>query len=571
MDERRRRALKTLLGVGAISSLLGASILTTNLLTQRHVEVIEQIINKTIVQQPINQTQVAQQLQQYNTYTTNYWDADAVVYTQNGNYYAVSHDGTTICTGSPTSCIQEAINYVANLGGGKVFIRSGQYMINQTILIQGMSDIMIVGSGWSTKLIANGPNVTVIKIGDRTNSSLASQRILISNLYIDGTAQATLTSPPEETDCCFGIEIAGQNTTDIIIDHVRIYNTGADSIYGYFPGHAIIINNIIENTRAYWASIHCHDNEHKWYVINNIIRNSAVGGVRHGRVIAFNRIENSGSGSMGWDVKSAINGGDYGAAIIGNYIINANSEAIAVSVPKAVRNIIIGNVILGSTLNGIHVYQVASGQGQETVIQGNVIANASLDGIVVETLRVIINGNVISYANQNGIHLHGATYNVISSNIIHDASYGANNTYYGIYLEGGSTNNVIFDNYIVSDASNKPAYCIAEATSNDNYNVIMRNYVLGCAILQQGPNTIVKDNIINNYLTENSGVATISAGSTSVTVNHSLPCTPSKVLITPLYQPSGNLWVSNITSTSFTINISTAPSTNLPVAWLAEC
>jgi hypothetical protein len=46
---------------------------------------------------------------------------------------------------------------------------------------------------------------------------------------------------------------------------------------------------------------------------------------------------------------------------------------------------------------------------------------------------------------------------------------------------------------------------------------------------------------------------------------------PSKVLITPLGQPSGNLWVSNITSTSFTINISSAPSANLSVAWLAEC
>jgi hypothetical protein len=74
-----------------------------------------------------------------------------------------------------------------------------------------------------------------------------------------------------------------------------------------------------------------------------------------------------------------------------------------------------------------------------------------------------------------------------------------------------------------------------------------------------------------NFLHSSRGVATIASGSTSVTVNHGLVCTPSRVLITPLGQPSGNLWVSNITSTSFTINISSAPSANLSVAWLAEC
>jgi len=144
MDESKRKALKTLLGVGAISSLLGASILTTELLTQRHVEVVEQIINRTIVERPINQTQVTQQLQQYNTYTTNYWDADAVVYTKDGNYYAVSHDGTTICTGSPTACIQEAVNYVTQFGGGRIFIRRSTYPVSRTITVSG-NNIEIVG------------------------------------------------------------------------------------------------------------------------------------------------------------------------------------------------------------------------------------------------------------------------------------------------------------------------------------------------------------------------------------------------------------------------------------------
>jgi hypothetical protein len=74
-----------------------------------------------------------------------------------------------------------------------------------------------------------------------------------------------------------------------------------------------------------------------------------------------------------------------------------------------------------------------------------------------------------------------------------------------------------------------------------------------------------------SYATKKSGTATILAGSTSVTVNHGLICTPSKVFITPRSQPPGQLWVSNITDVSFTINISTPPTTDLPVTWYAEC
>jgi len=65
------------------------------------------------------------------------------------------------------------------------------------------------------------------------------------------------------------------------------------------------------------------------------------------------------------------------------------------------------------------------------------------------------------------------------------------------------------------------------------------------------------------------GTATIPAGSTSVTVNHGLAAAPKKVLVTP----AGNLgavWVSSITSTSFTINCSTAPTADTTVYWYAE-
>jgi hypothetical protein len=70
-------------------------------------------------------------------------------------------------------------------------------------------------------------------------------------------------------------------------------------------------------------------------------------------------------------------------------------------------------------------------------------------------------------------------------------------------------------------------------------------------------------------LNRNSGQAMIPANATSVTVSHGLICTPSKVLVTPATNVKA--WVSNVTNTSFTINIDTAQSTNVTVYWYAEC
>jgi hypothetical protein len=76
--------------------------------------------------------------------------------------------------------------------------------------------------------------------------------------------------------------------------------------------------------------------------------------------------------------------------------------------------------------------------------------------------------------------------------------------------------------------------------------------------------------IRGDVLGKNYGTATISAGSTRVTVSHGLATAPSVVQITPRAYPSGKLWVENITSTSFDIVTDTAPTANLSIGWYAE-
>lgn len=63
--------------------------------------------------------------------------------------------------------------------------------------------------------------------------------------------------------------------------------------------------------------------------------------------------------------------------------------------------------------------------------------------------------------------------------------------------------------------------------------------------------------------------ATILAGTTSIVVTHGLSLTPTDVLCTA-YGDVGNVWVSNITSTQFTINCKTAPVANTVVSYQVQ-
>jgi hypothetical protein len=138
-----------------------------------------------------------------------------------------------------------------------------------------------------------------------------------------------------------------------------------------------------------------------------------------------------------------------------------------------------------------------------------------------------------------------------SSNVLADGAF--------INLDGGDVPNLIR----VEDSSN--------VMLRNIYGVYTQNpiYISNSQVFMENVR-LVNKNTNAEYRSENRGVATIPAGSTRVTVFHYLLGTPSKVLITPLGQPAGKIWVENITSTSFDIVTDTAPSRDLQVLWYAD-
>jgi hypothetical protein len=230
--------------------------------------------------------------------------------------------------------------------------------------------------------------------------------------------------------------------------------------------------------------------------------------------------------------------------IIGNLIANNGGNGIRTDVGW---NLIVGNYIASNTVN-IYLY---GDNNHLTKIVGNHISESLQENIKIEAVGtpsfyIVIVGNVIAYPGRSATNYQYSSVKIINARriLIANNVFAYDYPKYVIEESGIADLNIITDNILHKGNSPNPA------------------------VYRTGTGTIVKRNIF--YVTENSGVATITAGSTRVTVSHGLATTPSKILITPLAQPPGKLWVENITSTSFDIVTDTAPTSNLNVAWYAE-
>jgi hypothetical protein len=152
----------------------------------------------------------------------------------------------------------------------------------------------------------------------------------------------------------------------------------------------------------------------------------------------------------------------------------------------------------------------------------------------------------------------------------------ANNTYDHLFVTGGanwadritivgnqfkhqtqSPNNKYRYGVNLSDSAASLCTIVGNTFGDDgDWGTKQINFVAASTIL--GHNT--------NGGHENEGSATIASGATTVVVTHGLDFTPNAqdITLTPTNNPTvdpGNVWISTITSTQFTINCRTNPST----------
>jgi hypothetical protein len=208
-----------------------------------------------------------------------------------------------------------------------------------------------------------------------------------------------------------------------------------------------------------------------------------------------------------------------------------------------------GIIVAGNVVSEVADAGIRTGECRFVSVVGNSVINSNKYGIIVGSASedVVVVGNVVEDLREpvvtvNAVIVYDAKRVLIANNRF-GRIYGT-----GIYVTGPASDQV----YIYFN------------------NVQLCNLGVGehaiDYVAELAGKVFIKGNI--GYPTENSGVATIVAGSTRVTVSHGLKRAPSKVLVTPY--ANIRVWVENITGTSFDIVTDTAPATDVQVAWYAE-
>jgi parallel beta-helix repeat protein len=451
--------------------------------------------------------------------------------------------------------IQAAIDAVAAAGGGVVFCKAGNYDIRAKI--RGASSVSVEGEEWATIWnLANNTNTDILEIDGKNT-------VFIKNILIDGNkANQTLSSK--------GVNIIG-NSSKVYLENVYVRNTSLDGIkvfqasdfsfkncFAYQCGKTgltsqgnggINVSNandfVLENCKADACNQEGLNivSSYDFTIINCKGINSVVEhGIHPNLSYNFSIIGGEYNNNLIDGIK-AIDCYDY--SVIGA-ITNNNSHygLIAASNGAAAYEVKIIGCTSKGNVRGIYTSNATTGSQNDTAIIGN---NAS--------------GN-----SQWGIGLSGVNNSTILGNI-------SKNNQYGIILSGTCNNNLISGNRCYDDQSVKTQlYGIADSDNNTIVNNDLTGNKNG-AITTPGASSIIRNN--KGYVTENSGTATINSGSTSITVSHGLSATPtlddiSVVLGENPTNDPGNIWVSSITSTQFTINCRNNPgASNLDLAWKA--
>ena len=600
-----------------------------------------------------------------------------IVFTDGSKYYAKNGNTGVIeySDADATNVIQYAVNKTNELGGGKVFLRAGNYVINATI--NAKSNVVLEGEGMGiTILKASTPNFgTVIDIDSQTN--VVVRRLTIDKggtqtsadvwLYMGLSCENSSFVLIEEVEVkntpnyaiVFGGRKNAGNINDtpyvpcnnVVVRKCRIINSYKDGIHffggsnitvedNYFEhivddaialgadqnypvSNVLVKSNIVKDSAFQWANgVKLHSGWYKTSVpASSIFRNIVITGNIFAEVAQFgftislenpdypvpdmaqdiivennvfkNALINSVNNlvfrgnSIGYiivsdkamyiDAYTGANNILIEGNTVNNIIVKSDSKTISYVVVRG--NIVSNNIYIGGgagtvsnvTIIGNFVGNTIAVPGYPGVASG-ILNRIAIVGNIAKTIDVNSPANLVTVVSNtlfpgsdNNVRVAGLpdappTNVVVAFNVADGGGIGYNNFIAG-YENGAKIARRIF--FIGNIGINTRNYTVA---SLPNCTEIYAMFNHGDkSILALGDVKLFRNPI---YKTETSGVATIPAGQTRVTVTHNLITTPSKILVTPY----GNtrVWVENITSTSFDIVTDTAPASDLKVSWYAE-
>jgi len=400
--------------------------------------------------------------------------------------------------------------------GGVVQLKEGEFNLSAPISIK-VSNISLQGVGFATKLIP-ASDINSIEVGVDT-----SVRFLIfRDFYLDHYTNDANTNGIYLNAAAGGVEVE-----DTVIQNIYCYYAD-QAIYGSYATRIYSLNNIIEYAR--YCGIHYHY-IHYGVIIGNYMKDNSSK-IWAAQVIADNVLVN---------VKGypKILGCRWGSIIANNHLYNCTGyQAIQtharLDATDTTLDLIANNLLFDCDCHGIYTHYAAS--QSKSIIIGNRIEEIGYHGIWVDASNCVIEGNVI----------------------INPSQYTTG--YNGIHLSGSASNNFVINNFIYSDATQKPNYGICEETvdtATPNYNVYIGNYIEGVALAPTnilGENSLLKGNI--GVLT----IQTITADYTMIWADRTILADASSAPITvtlpdPASYPDEELSIKKIDSSTNAVTV----------------
>ena len=483
---------------------------------------------------------------------------EVMVFTENGHYYAMTDTGNVFCIDSPTACIQEAINYVAQLGGGVIYIKTGIYNLFSPVNLIS-NNIWLIGEGRSTILMrpnnTNYPAHSVIAPYHPMVNISNSQDIVIENIALDGN-QANNQPPSDDGG---NINLLIYSSQNVFVRNLWSYEPTGDGINIYNSYNVAVENAVLYSSYPYYFA------------------GAGIGGSTN---VFFKNVY-----IRDFNHNVEIFGSSYQTGIS---TTNRNHTYVDLILERSTASgyTLTASLLYDATFINLRSYVLSSNIGGGLYFQG--VDNIQFYG-----------GHVLAGVGAWALDFEGGTYPV-SNIVIRDMKIEQGS--YGIVLH--SVQNAIIEGCeFIPPLSPQNQFLYMSIPSGSSYpmrNAVVRNNYFGnlngdtAVEVDSGDTIYIEENyfdgskpfwtsVVTNivvrrnkgYVTENHGVATFSGNgsSTQFNITHGLVSTPSKIQVIPGSSDAAGSFYVTADSTYIYVNYITAPpsgTNNIVLYWYAE-
>lgn len=473
--------------------------------------------------------------------------------------------------------LQEASNEIAVAGGGMLIIPPGKYVVDSAWDILANNIVIWMLEGAQIVLADNA-------VGDLAYGSIivAFQRrgLVLLGININGN------KANNDINDNYGNGINIYDCQDVWIEKARVYDVPRDGI------------TISDHTRLAADAL---GNESVWVTNSKVVGAGSTSQTTGGEGIIV--VQGTGihllNNQCDYNKLRGIEIETLGTTPLYRGIVDVNvvnnfcrwNDYVGIGCNGSQQISLIGNTMKNNVFAGLYINSTVRIDPSDMVVQGNKCINNG-KGIAVDNYTELTITGGTTRGNETNVWLKDVSGITLSGVTVSGADK------HGIDFTEGTNSDITITGCLVR-ASNQSAGAFDNIAGNCTYTIVHGCRVTGTSarygINAAGSGWSINDNLLDlsgsvaaindttsggarirdngGYITEARGTATIPSGSTSVVVSHGCSRTPTlgNITLTGGENPTttvGTMWVSNITSTQFTINCEVDPgASGFDVGW----